>query len=81
MYTKENLNDLYEKIAQSIDISEKLFDQAEEYYRKLGAWMDKETPKYRINVYAQGSFALGTVIKPITDKDDYDLDLVCEFAD
>jgi hypothetical protein len=81
MYTKENLNALYEKIAESINISEKLFDQAEDYYKKLGAWMDKETPDYRITVYAQGSFALGTIIKPLTDKDDYDLDLVCEFAD
>lgn len=79
MYTKEDLNTLYEKVAQSIDISEKLFDQAEEYYKKLGAWMDKETPNYNITVYAQGSFALGTIIKPYTDEDDYDLDLVCEF--
>lgn len=81
MYTKENLNTLYEKIAQSIDISDKLFDQAKEYYEKLGAWMDKETPNYKITVYTQGSFALGTITKPITEKDDYDLDLVCEFAD
>ena len=80
MYTREDLNVLYNKIAESIDISETLFDQAEEYYKKLGAWMDKETPIYRITVYAQGSFALGTIIKPLTDKDDYDLDLVCEFA-
>ena len=43
--------------------------------------MDKETPDYKITIYAQGSFALGTVIKPITDTEDYDLDLVCEFAD
>jgi len=81
MYSKEDINALYEKIAHSIDISEKLFDQAEEYYKKLGAWMDEETPNYRLTVYAQGSFALGTVIKPITEADDYDLDLVCEFAD
>ncbi|TYQ17822.1 UNVERIFIED_CONTAM: hypothetical protein Cloal_0194 [Acetivibrio alkalicellulosi] len=81
MYTKANLNAIYEKIAKSVDISEALFDQAEENYKKLGAWMDKETPHYKITVYAQGSFALGTVIKPINDEDDYDLDLVCEFAD
>lgn len=81
MYTKENLNVLYEKIAQSIDISEKLFVQADEYYKKLGAWMDKETHNYRITLYSQGSFALGTIIKPFTDEDDYDLDLVCELED
>lgn len=80
MYTKDDLNDIYERIAKSIDISEVLFNQAEMNYKKLGAWMDEETPDYDITIYAQGSFALGTVIKPITDEDDYDLDLVCEFA-
>src|SRR5690554_7797512 len=31
------------------------------------------TPK----VYPQGSFELGTVIKPMTDGDEYDIDIVC----
>lgn len=80
MYTKKNLNELYEKIAASIDISEELFNKAETEYKKLGKWIDDETPNYDINIYPQGSFALGTVVKPIYDTDDYDLDLVCEFA-
>ena len=29
MYTKNDLNVIYERIAQAIDINEKLFDQAE----------------------------------------------------
>lgn len=76
---KDYLNNIYEKIAQAIDISEQLFDQAEDKYNKLGIWMDRETPDYKITIYPQGSFALGTVVKPVSDKDDYDLDLVCEF--
>lgn len=79
MQKKDNLNNIYEKIAQAIDISEELFDQAEDRYKRLGIWIDKETPDYKITIYPQGSFALGTVVKPVTDKDDYDLDLVCEF--
>ena len=80
MFEKKDLNTLYNKIAQYIDISEELFDKAEEYYKRLGRWVDKETPEYQISIYAQGSFALGTVTKPLTEEDDYDLDLVCEFA-
>lgn len=76
MYTKNDLNAIYERIAQAIDINENLFDQAEEYYKKLGNWMDKETPDYKITIYPQGSFALGTVIKPISEQDEYDLDMV-----
>ncbi len=80
MYTKEQINDLYERIAKAIDISDELFDKAETEYLALGTWLDDETPEYKVTVYSQGSFALGTVIKPIDDSDDYDLDLVCEFA-
>lgn len=79
MYTKETLNDLYERIVKSIDISNELFDNAEHEYINLGNWISQTTPGYDICVYAQGSFALGTVIKPIDNTEDYDLDLVCEF--
>lgn len=80
MYTKQQLNDLYERIARNIDINDELFDAAEKEYKDLGNWIDEKTPSYKIVIYSQGSFALGTVIKPINDSDDYDLDLVCEFA-
>lgn len=79
MYTKEQLNDLYERIVKTIDISNEMFDVAEKEYTDLGNWIDQATPQYKIRIYSQGSFALGTVIKPIEDSEDYDLDLVCEF--
>lgn len=79
MYTKEQLNDLYERIVKTIDISNEMFDNAEKEYLDLGAWLDRSTPQYKIHVYTQGSFALGTVVKPTEDSEDYDLDLVCEF--
>lgn len=79
MYTKEQLNELYERIVKTIDISNEMFDVAEQEYKNLGDWIDNTTPQYKIHIYSQGSFALGTVIKPIDDSEDYDLDLVCEF--
>lgn len=78
-YNKEQLNNLYERVIKTIEISDEMFDGAEKAYKDLGAWIDKQTPTYKINIYSQGSFALGTVIKPISDSEDYDLDLVCEF--
>lgn len=77
--TKEELNSIYEKIVKSIDISNELFDKASDEYDALGKWMDNQTPNYKLSIYPQGSFVLGTVIKPIWDDDTYDLDLVCEF--
>ena len=81
MYTKDSLNNLYRIIASNIDISDKMFELAEEEYKKLGKWIDKETPEYQISIYPQGSFALGTVVRPISNEDDYDLDLVCQFEE
>lgn len=80
-YTKEELNDIFRAVAKTIDISDKMFDAAEEEYTALGEWIDGETPDYRISIYPQGSFGLGTVVKPISDDDDYDLDIVCQFAE
>ena len=74
MYTKSELNSLYERVIKAIDISNEMFDEAEKAYKELGDWIDSKTPTYKIEIYSQGSFALGTVIKPISDSEDYDLD-------
>jgi tRNA nucleotidyltransferase (CCA-adding enzyme) len=79
MYYKNQLEELYEKIAASINISEEMFDAAEAEYKKLGKWIEDNTPQYDIDIYPQGSFALGTVVKPFDREDEYDLDLVCEY--
>lgn len=79
MYSKESYNKLLNAIAQNIDISDEMFEKAEKTYTGLGKWIDQETPEYEISIYPQGSFALGTVVRPITNSDDYDLDIVCQF--
>lgn len=79
MYTKEIYNGLLKSIAKCIDISDEMFEAAEKTYKDLGKWIDRETPDYEISIYPQGSFALGTVVRPITNADDYDLDIVCQF--
>lgn len=65
---------------QSIDVSETAYEQAEERYQAIGAWLqrkDSELIIFSPDVYTQGSFALGTVIRPLDDSADYDIDLVC----
>lgn len=80
MYTKDSINKLYRDIAVSIDISDEMFENAEEVYKELGKWVDENTPLYDISIYPQGSFGLGTVVKPISNADDYDMDVVLQFA-
>ena len=81
-YTKDQIEAILNDLAYTINISDELFQNADDEYTALGKWIDKKTDeeetKYTVHIYPQGSFALGTVIKPISDEDDYDLDLVCQ---
>ena len=81
-YTKKQLEILFSDLASLINISNKLFQAADDEYTALGKWIDKKTEEgstpFIVSIYPQGSFALGTVIKPISDEDDYDVDLVCQ---
>lgn len=77
-YTKNSINDLLSRVVTAIDISDEMFFKAKTEYEALGDWISKECDIYNVSIYPQGSFALGTVVKPISGKDDYDLDLVCQ---
>ncbi len=71
-----------EALAEELDISDSRYEQAEQSYMSLGGWLNRpeSTIKaYGPVVYVQGSFGLGTVIKPLNDAEEYDVDAVCEF--
>jgi hypothetical protein len=70
---------LLSEIAQALDISNTLFEDAEKKYCAVGSWLgegDSPLAKFTPEIYPQGSFLLGTVIKPLSDEDEYDIDLV-----
>jgi len=75
--TNEQLNDLFLQIAEELDISNTLFDRAVTSYTALGEYINNQCDCL-VSVYTQGSFRLGTVIRPLNDDDVYDLDLACE---
>ena len=80
-YTKEEINKIFASVRDNLDISVEMFLKAKSEYEALGDWINNQSGSYKISIYPQGSFALGTVIKPISGEDDYDLDLVCEFEE
>lgn len=81
MYTESKINNILERVVDKIKISDVLFADANDEYTRLSDFINNNSKKFTIEIYPQGSFALGTVIKPITENDEYDLDIVCEFAD
>ena len=85
MQTKqmERLSDLLGYVAETLDIPDYLYEDAVLKYEDVGAWLateDSDLAKYSPEVYPQGSFRLGTMIKPLSDNDDYDIDLVCHLT-
>lgn len=78
---KRQANTFLRKMAESLDISDAQREKAEKRYTAIGNWLGREESslyKFSPSMYPQGSFLLGTVIKPVTDADEFDVDLVCE---
>ena len=72
---------LLEDIAIALDIPESYYAQAVKRYESIGAWLKREESVvacYSPEIYPQGSFRLGTVTKPISGAEEYDIDLVSE---
>jgi hypothetical protein len=72
-----------EQVASEIDIPPGKYQDAVDRYQAVGRWLeDGEYPGCagELSIYPQGSFRLGTVVRPIHDGIGacYDIDLVCE---
>ena len=70
------LGTILSKIADEISITPTMQEKAVRSYNAVGKWVG-DGLDYDVKIMPQGSMNLGTVIKPIDDRDDYDLDLVC----
>jgi hypothetical protein len=72
-------NRIIEEIAAAIDIPISAYQKAEARYKDLGEWFSGTAScrKFNPHIHPQGSFRLGTVVHPLDDKGDYDLDINC----
>jgi len=73
---------ILESVIRSIDISPSDFQLAQDRYSAVSDWLERGQYRSgnRTDIYLQGSFRLGTVIRPYRGgKDaDFDIDQVCE---
>ncbi len=78
---KKQFSEILEELGKTLDISETQFNTAVKSYEAVGNWLSKEDSllaPYKPEILPQGSFMLGTMIKPVHEKDDLDIDLVCQ---
>lgn len=76
-------NELLNLIADDLNISNTMFDKATESYEAVANWLKGHNIlQGDLNFYPQGSFSIGTVVKPLKDNDEeYDIDLVFEISE
>lgn len=77
-------NSRLEVLLKDIDLPARAYELAENRYKDLGQWIarpDSTLAQYDAHVFVQGSFALGTPIRPINDDDEYDLDFTCKLRE
>ncbi|PKR55607.1 nucleotidyltransferase domain-containing protein [Thalassospira marina] len=63
-----------------LEIPKTRYEQAERSYKALGEWFhrpESSISDYDPEVFVQGSFRLGTVIKPNSSNEQYDIDCTC----
>ncbi len=68
-------------MVDELEISDSRYEQASDSYKSLGRWLNRPASTivdYNPIVYVQGSFGLGTVIKPLNLGEEYDIDSICE---
>jgi hypothetical protein len=72
---------ILERVAAELDIPPNRHEAAVRRYQDIGTWLQRpesKLAKSNPSVFPQGSFTLGTVIRPLSEDENYDLDLVCE---
>lgn len=68
------------EVVGALDIPQSAYEKAETRYANLGKWFSDPKAgcnKYDPHIYPQGSFRLGTVIRPFDENGEYDLDVGC----
>lgn len=72
-------NEVLKGILEKIELPNSAYERAEKRYKDIGDWLhrpESSCVEYDPNVFSQGSFRLGTAIRPDSD-DEYDLDMGC----
>ena len=76
MEKEQKLGMIFNELAEGLNITQTMLEKAEKAYNALGEYIKGANDQWDVVVYPQGSFQLGTVIKPVNDEEQYDVDLV-----
>lgn len=72
---------ILKEMLEQLELPQTAYEKAKDRFEDIGEWLDRNESEVRVNkphIYSQGSFRLGTAIKPLEANEKYDLDLACE---
>ena len=72
--------EILKALVAAVELPESAYEKAKERYEDLGQWLglpSSGVAKYSPHTLPQGSFRLGTAIRPLFHKEEYDLDITC----
>lgn len=80
---RQQVSEALEKLAESVDIPPSKYREAVSHYTAVGEWLNADgsaLKEHGPRIYPQGSFRIGTVVRPVKEgkEADYDIDLVCQ---
>ncbi|MBU1057598.1 MAG: nucleotidyltransferase [Proteobacteria bacterium] len=84
MITNEQKKVIIENMIKLLELPDSAYDKARKRYEDLGEWFDRKESAVSANnphIFPQGSFRLGTAIRPLDESEEYDLDLACKLRD
>lgn len=80
---KLQFSEIFETLSETLDITESQYKAVVSSYGAVGDWLsmpESLLAPYKPVIRPQGSFMIGTMIKPVCEEDDLDIDLVCELS-
>ena len=78
--TKQQETLILENIVELLELPDTAYEKAKERYEDLGEWFGRDESLFKdneVHIFPQGSFRLGTAIRPLNNNEEYDLDLAC----
>ena len=78
---KEQFSNILNELGGELDITQTEYEMAVKSYQAVGEQLIKENSElvsYDPEILPQGSFMLGTMVRPVSDEGDLDIDLVCQ---
>ena len=80
---QKQFSDVLDELGRSLDITQTQYANAVRSYEAVGNLLARESSplaEFRPIIRPQGSFMLGTMVRPEIEADELDIDLVCELT-